>query len=346
MRLLFFSDLHAHAWPQFSQRLGNGLNSRFQDCLNIIDQVGEVAKEEKADAVWFLGDMYESRTKLDVDVFTETWKRIRNLAQIVPLSILIGNHDEYAKADSIHSIEAFKDIPNVTVYDTPILLTGCQEAKIAAFPHTTDIAGLKNNFSHMGQVDLVLIHQALREGSIGPYGRTIAGELSISELPMDKCRYVFAGDYHSRQFIGPSNRVHYIGSPLQLKFSEVGELKAFTLLDTSDWSIKTIPTKAPRFFLFDTPSAAAAAISAGEVDTGYDFIRIRYSKKSSAEAAEIKQNYPEVQLDQQTENTAHARTGSSVVGSDVELLKEYAMQRNAADAEELVSLGLELLEGE
>jgi len=349
MKAIFTADCHLHNWPQFSTRLANGMNSRLYDCLAIWKQMGQVAKERKVDHIFILGDVFESRTKLDVDVAAHAVREIVALAKTVRqyVWILQGNHDLHARAGDVHSLELFRNIPKVTVIDKPWVCLPIAGAHIAAFPYTSDINALRVEFSKLINVDLVLIHQAIREGTIGPYARTVSAELSVTDLPMDKCRYVFAGDYHRRQFFGPGDRVHYIGSPLQLKADEVGEVKGFTYIDTDRWEVETIPTKFPEFLLFNNPEDAGFAIANKQADPEKDFIRVKYEDACQTAAADLKARYARLQIDEVKELRSLARTTAAIFDSDFLLCQEFADQRNTEfETNTLLSVGLELLEGE
>jgi DNA repair exonuclease SbcCD nuclease subunit len=306
-------------------------------------------KEQAVDHVFLLGDVFESRTRLDVDVVSYAVKEMAALAGTVPQQVWIlrGNHDLHAKIGDVHSLEVFRDIPKVTVIDNPLACLPLEGCRIAAFPYMADVDQLKAEMEKLIEVDLVLLHQSIREGTIGPYNMTIAAELSLKDLPLDRCKWVLAGDYHCRQFFGPGGRVHYIGSPLQLKADEVGEEKGFTILDTDDWGCTTVPTVFPKFHLFATPAQAAAEIAMNNVDTERDFIRIKYTAEDQATAEEIKASFTRVQIDEETDSRSLARTSASITDSDFQLCQEYADQKNESLPEDtLMSVAMELLEGE
>ena len=346
MRFLFSADHHMHNHSQFATRTASGLNSRLEDCLDIFRQMREAVKTYEIDHVFILGDLFESRTKLDIDVLDQTFKAVRDLASDVSryVWLLKGNHDENTRVGDIHSLEAFREIDNVEVIAKPWVCLPVPMAHIAAFPHTTDTEALKQQLADISRVDLILLHQSIREGKIGPYGKTIAGEICLADLPMDRCRYVLAGDYHARQFLGPENRVHYVGSPLQLKAAEAGEEKGFTYLDTDDWKLCTIPTTSPKFHVFPTPRQAKEAIEAGEVDPGRDFLRVEHVEQEQQEADELKKSFERIQLDEQSEQRSLARTSAAVTESDYDLCLEYVQQRGGEFPEaELVGVAMELL---
>ena len=155
---LVFSDLHAHNFKQFSTVLPNGVNSRLQNTLDIISQITQLCKDNKIEGVFFTGDLFHSRTKIDVDVYSYTWYEMRKLAQEVHgnLYILVGNHDQYSKIGDVHSLESFKDF--ATVIDAPIVKR-VGNLRFAAHPFTTDIQAWKDFTSIIPNVDIFFFHQ-------------------------------------------------------------------------------------------------------------------------------------------------------------------------------------------
>lgn len=350
MKILFFSDLHAHNHEQFSTRLPNGRNSRFQDCLDIIEQAKLVCREHSVDQVIFLGDCFHSRTKVDVDVFVSTFWAFEQLACEVGLTMLVGNHDQYTKVGKTFSIQGFSHFADI-VYQPklwhPVNSMTDPGVRIAACPHMSDVSEMKEFIAKAidYKADLFLFHQALKEGTVGPYDSTVHAELSVNDLPVcgdDGIKYCIGGDFHKRQFFGPGNRVHYCGSPLQLTFGERGETKAFTLLDTKDWSIQTIETSAPKFFILDSPGDMENMA----LNPVKDFIRLRVLPEKALEAFSLKTKYPRIQVEViSEEKQVLQRVDKDVVTNDRSLLKAYIDQQKIADGETYLASGLDLLLG-
>lgn len=343
MKFLFFSDLHCHNYSQFATKLPNGRNSRFQDCLNIVEQARQICIDRQVDACFFLGDVFHCRTSLDVDVHTATWLAFKALSEWTDLYMLVGNHDQYTKVGEVHSMETFKMF--ATVIDQPMGFE-LPEGAIRAFPHTSDVEGLKNALTYVEPVDLILLHQGLSEAAVGQYDMHVKTELSIKDLPMPKCRYVLAGDFHKRQFFGEGNRVHYIGSPLQLNFGECGDVKAFSFIDTDNWLIETIETNAPKFYRFDSVEVFESQVSQFDVKSNYVRLCVKHSDEERGLA--WKKEYPNIQLDIiKDEKVALRRVSEEVVGDDKKLVEAYISQRETdLDKEALTAEGLELLKDE
>ena len=346
MRLLFFADLHAHSWSQFSTRLPSGLNSRLQDCLDILKQAKRIVEEKQIDYVFCLGDVFHSRTKIDIDVFYATFRAMRDLASTgVPIYILKGNHDCHNRVGDVHSLEAFKTI--AAVVDQPMTRTlgkGDDKFTVAMFPYTSDVPTLIEQFKQLPVLDLVLFHQGVREAAVGPYGMTVHSELSLDTLPLDRARYCIAGDYHKRQFLA-NGKFHYCGSPLQLTFGEMGEEKAFSYIDTADWKIQTIPTEAPKFYSYESSTELATVLDtefAPRLDK--DFIRVFYTNEN--EINETIRNLEDriVFEHRPEEQKALSRVDPTIVGDDRALLEAWLQQKfEDQDVSSMLELGMELL---
>lgn len=340
MRFLLFGDLHLANYQAFSTRLSNGRNSRLQDCLNIVAQAKQIVTDRAVDVVFFLGDWHHHRTRLEIDVLHAGYLAMQDLASTgVTICMLSGNHDCHTRIGEVHSLEFFK--PIVQVVDEPVFRSfGSERVRVAMFPYTADVEVLKNQFRLLPSTDLVLLHQGIREAAVGPYGATVHSGLSLADLPLDRARYVIAGDYHKRQFLA-DGKFHYVGSPLQLNFGEASEDKAFSFIDTENWQIQSIPTDAPRFFSISSPAEIATCGCRPEID----FVRCSY--RNPEEISNLIGQLPRVQFcKEEEESSALSRINPEVVGDDRALLEAYIQQRSSSlDSYRLSSLGMELLAG-
>lgn len=341
-KLLFFSDLHCHNYEDHSTRLPNGRNSRLQDCLNIIGQAKQICTnseyEDQISHVYFLGDIFHARYRIDVDVLTATVDAMHDLAREVSVSMLVGNHDQYTRVGEVHSTGLFyEDSPYISldVLDTPgsnhptSPVQNKPNFTIAWYPHTTDIPAMKDWIKKLPPTDILLIHQGVSEAAVGPYDMHVKTEISIEDLCLDKFRHVIAGDYHKRQFI---KNFHYVGSPLQLSYGERGDVKCFSLLDTDTWQIESIPTNAPRFFQFANLAEFRAE---QKINYDVDFATLHVPHSEYNEALAIKAKYPRIVVTTVEEKTeARARVGSEVIGNDRALIEQW-IKNNPTDMDEM-----------
>jgi hypothetical protein len=188
----------------------------------------------------------------------------------------------------------------------------------------------------------LLFHQGISEAAVGPYDMHVKTELSINDLPLSKVRYAIAGDFHKRQFL-KDGKFHYLGSPLQLSFSERNDVKAFTYID-ADWNLHTIPTEAPRFYLFD--SIAHYEKEKSQIRE-CDFVRI--IDKDRVRLETLKESNPKIQTELVTEDTiTQRRIDPKAEFDDAYLLSEWISKNMipGISSEELLEEGMNLLKGE
>lgn len=346
MRALFVSDLHAHNHEAFATTLPNGRNSRFQNILNVLGEIRTLCLHHHVDTVFFLGDMFHSRTKVDVDVFGATWSAWREIAAIVDrVYILVGNHDQYNKVGNVHSLEAFGQFARII--DQP-MIDRVEGVTFAAHPFTTNMQQW-NGFVDLlpDGLDFFLFHQGICEAATGAFNISIKAEVSYADLPIQKARWCLGGHYHKPQEIGEEGKVAYVGSPLQHGFGERGETKSVILYQRGKLERITLAS-APRFVYYERATAFWDDVAARSADPAApwnrgDFIRVRTNQQKSVD--KILKHFPDIEIEHQPGPIfEERRVETDVVSSDRTLLAEYIQQNaNGLDHERLLSFGLEML---
>ena len=77
-------------------------------------------KKEKTDnsCLIILGDYFDNRQNLDINVMNSAIDVIKELASLVPVYMIIGNHDIYRKSTiETNSLRCIESIPNVFSFD-------------------------------------------------------------------------------------------------------------------------------------------------------------------------------------------------------------------------------------
>lgn len=354
MKLVLFSDLHAHNFVPYSQQLANGRNSRLQNALDVIAQVRDVAAENNAHAIMFLGDLFHARFRLDVDVLSCVVDELRKVAKEYPLYVLRGNHDTFDTLGQVHSL-AFES-KNVCVIDQPTLFSVSdppfhsnvwQElVAIYALPWLESAEAIRAILkSDKCCGDILLMHCGLAEGTVGPSDKKVDAKLSVSDLPLDKFKWVFLGDYHKHQELVP-NKVMYCGSPLQLNFGERNEKKYILVLDTGTGNIAKVETKAPKFYEFESVKDFETAVNSGKVKPDYDHVRVLYPATEAGSVTQLTQDFGDVKFERQTQEFTQARGTSDILSNDSLLIRDYVDTiPDMQDREMVCSYGLDVLEG-
>src|SRR5512137_851515 len=139
MKIIHFADLHLGVENYGHVNPLNGLSSRLEDFLKVLDELVDFALKEEVDLVLFCGDAYKTREPSQTQQ-REFAKRIKRLSEGgVPLFMVTGNHDLPNALGRATAIEIFDtlSVPNVCVANKPGIhrvKTRSGEIQIAALP--------------------------------------------------------------------------------------------------------------------------------------------------------------------------------------------------------------------
>lgn len=343
MKILAFSDIHCHNYSQFATRLESGLNSRLVDCLNCIKQVETICKEREIKHVVFAGDMFKSRAKIDVDVFTETWHRFESLSEFAEVKFLVGNHDQFTRIGDINCLEPFKKLGQV--------ITSPEGFRIGDYPcygipYIQDYDQLLEALARIPyEIKILFMHQTLKEAIPGPDDNPGKPKFTLADINWDRIEQVVSGDIHRRQDLH-DGKWHYLGSPLQLTFGDKDQFKGISIIDLKTLDIEGIELNAPKFYQFTITEGAkrdAKVFDFRGADPERDFIKIKYFRDGTRLAEGLKMAYPRVMLEKYGDIKAYEdEMAEMVVGNDRALLEEYMDINNTfdLDRERLLEFGM------
>jgi hypothetical protein len=143
---------------------------------------------------------------------------VMELATILPVYFITGNHDIYKKNDTdVNSISAFKYIPNVKIFEKPKVITN-GKSKILILPWIGDLKHEEKYVKHNTQ-DYVFAHTSIA-GFRYDNGRQIHKGADFTRIKGIK--RLFSGHIHKRQ---EYQQYLYIGSPYSTKRSDIGNKK-------------------------------------------------------------------------------------------------------------------------
>jgi exonuclease SbcD len=139
IRVLHFADTHIGMENYGRVDPETGLNSRVVDYLRRMDDIVVYATQHEADLIIFAGDAFKTRTP-NPTYQREFAYRIRELSQIAPIVMLIGNHDIAPAILRASSIEIYDTlgVPNVWVaneYTTQRISTKNGDVVIGTAPY-------------------------------------------------------------------------------------------------------------------------------------------------------------------------------------------------------------------
>ena len=120
IRVLHFADLHVGMENYGRLDSQTGISSRIRDFLDRLDEVIQYAFDHEADLVIFAGDAFKTRDP-DPTQQREFARRIKRLADKIPVFMLVGNHDIPGMAARATSVDIFStlEVPNIVVGRTP-----------------------------------------------------------------------------------------------------------------------------------------------------------------------------------------------------------------------------------
>jgi exonuclease SbcD len=118
IRVLHFADVHIGMENYGKTDPETGLSTRVRDFLRRMDEMIEFAKTNDVDLTIFAGDAFKTRAPNPTYQREFAW-RVRDLLELAPLVMLVGNHDlppTMLKASSIEIYDTLA-IPGVWVAD-------------------------------------------------------------------------------------------------------------------------------------------------------------------------------------------------------------------------------------
>ncbi len=139
IRVLHFADIHVgmENYGRFDPE--TGYSSRVRDFLHRLDEIAAYAAEHDADLIMFAGDAFKTRAP-NPTYQREFAHRVRDLSQLAPLILLVGNHDmppNQLKASSIEIYDTLA-VPNVWVadaYETRVIQTKRGDLVVGTAPY-------------------------------------------------------------------------------------------------------------------------------------------------------------------------------------------------------------------
>ena len=180
-----------------------------------------------SDILFILGDWFDNRQLLDIYVMNTSIDIIIELAEILPVHIITGNHDIYKKYDTdVNSIIAFKFIPNVFIYEKPVVITN-SVSKILILPWIGD-EKVEESYVKNNPRDYVFAHTNIA-GFKYDNNRHIHKGANFTAIKGIK--KLFSGHIHKRQEF---KQFIYIGSPYHTKRSDISNQKGVYIFNPDE----------------------------------------------------------------------------------------------------------------
>lgn len=198
--VLCVTDLHLTANPSDEYR------------WSVFENVRSLVRRSDIKAVFILGDITDAKDYHSATLVNRMVKEVTEIAALVPVLILRGNHDYLKEGHSFFEFFNYMNLPITFVTENT-------EAEVDGdhllfIPHTKNF--LEDNKDVVySDYDYVFIHQTV-SGFLSENGTVMENSLTI-ETFKSKHTKVFAGDLHQPQVIG---NVTYIGSPYPVRYGD------------------------------------------------------------------------------------------------------------------------------
>lgn len=248
----------------------SGLTSRFEDVLGTVAWVFDTCIKRGCESVIVLGDIFESRTVLDLTVLDRACRLIHEKSRHVRIIFVAGNHDSALRRPDVNSIQVFRGVAEIV--ESPTTLRTDDKTVLGLVPWYDDHASLTAGIDTVSKQGAeYLFTHVLVEGAV-PKGKG----LPLSALRPKKFRRVLLGDVHEP--VQLDDNVQYVGSPLQIDFRDAGGRRGFAILNTELNEVEFIEnTHGPRFHVL------RGKPEKGQVKKG-DFVRVDVQGVQESEA--------------------------------------------------------------
>jgi len=216
----------------------------------VFKQMYKKLREQKVDMIVHCGDLAHTKTQLSPEYFAMAAEFLKNLADIAPTYIILGNHDgnlrNSGREDAVTPIAEALAHPNLH------LLKDSGNYRVDS--------GLSFNVlsifdrEHWEEPDTNGINIALYHGAVmgSTTGTGWAMEHGDDDVSVFKGHdFAMLGDIHKPQILDPEGRVQYAGSTIQQNFSE-GSRKGYKLwhIDSKDkFNVQHVTFVSPRPFM-------------------------------------------------------------------------------------------------
>ena len=218
--VILISDIHFGV-SSSSEEWQENINDYFQNWF--IPYVRNELKKTPDAVICCLGDVYHDRKSIDIDVNNLCIDIFEQLAQIIPVYIINGNHDLSKKTNKGNSsLRSLGNIDNVTVIKEPTMLQFVEGrkniAKVAAIPYLGDCNDENKELVKFDKrADYAFMHTDISKMKFD-YGMTIVGAVDAEKF----AGKVISGHIHKRQ---ETDKVVYVGSPYQMSRGDIDNQK-------------------------------------------------------------------------------------------------------------------------
>jgi len=244
MRVFMITDTHFGIYLNNLDKWQNMMESTFYNF--VIPYLKENVRE--GDILIHLGDLFDNRTSIPIITLNKVEKILKEISNILPIHIMVGNHDLFNKgSNDVNSVRLFSYISdNIFVYEKTSTLE-IFDKKLVLMPWVERrLDMIKEISSNPG--DYLFCHSDLNGCRMHLNSVAHRNPDKIDVEQFKQYKRVFSGHVHIRQV---NTNFEFIGSLWQMDRNDMGDQKGITILDLISGKIDFIPnTHSPVFKKF------------------------------------------------------------------------------------------------
>ena len=200
------------------------------------------------DILIHLGDLFDNRTSIPIIIMNKVERILKEISEILPLHIMVGNHDLYNKGNNdVNSVRLFSYLSdNIFVYEKTAVLE-VFDKRLVLMPWIEKRTDMIREID-LNSGDYLFCHSDLNgcQMHLNSVAHRNADKIDVGEFK--KFKRVFSGHIHIRQV---SSNFQFIGSLWQMDRNDMGDQKGITILDLVSGNISFHPnTYSPVFKRF------------------------------------------------------------------------------------------------
>ena len=200
----------------------------------VFEKLYEKLREEKVDYIIHCGDIAHTKTQISPEFVEMCTDFFRNMADIAPTYIILGNHDGNLKNSNRQ--DALTPIADALRHPQLHLLKNSGET-VLDDDFTLNVLSVFDTDNWVEPSDENKINIALYHGSISGCRTDIGWKMEHGENDVsifDEFDYAFLGDIHkTNQILDEGGRIRYCGSTVQQNHGETND-KGFLVWDIDD----------------------------------------------------------------------------------------------------------------
>jgi DNA repair exonuclease SbcCD nuclease subunit len=220
MKHILIGDLHLG--------IKGGSRRYLEIAEDLINFVISYAKEHDINHLIQVGDTFDNRRALTHDTIDTALEIARRVNEFFSESyFIVGNHDT-ANKDSMfpHALQIFEEFENIKVVDEPLKVNNILMLPWIFYPETDMI-----------DADICIGHFDINGVMMNSAG-TLSRNHRLNLSDFSKYKLTISGHYHTPNVY--NHNVHYIGTPYQLNFNDIGSDRGFWVVDDKTFDMTLV----------------------------------------------------------------------------------------------------------